>query len=242
MGAERTDGGRKVVGPIWLSGHCTDDLHRFHADGADAGQEVNDLLLVIGEAVGVELLGDGGITDLVLFPLVEHPFEAAAVAEFVVPGGGGDAVERGGGVNLDGAGFFHGFEAGFEGGFGIGRLFGRAALLRRRAERQLRPTKFGVLLVVTVLPLQWEGRGLLVGEMEVHEGAAQGGPLAEVLVKREAGEFALEVDLVFRPVGRVVEHGVGVVENVELGKLRVAVVLLKLPQAPIGEVVLPVDF
>ena len=57
---------------------------------------------------------------------------------------------------------------------------------------------------------------MFVIQMEFHEGLAQFGPLAEVLVKRQAGEFALEVDLVFRPVGRVVKHGVGVAENVVL--------------------------
>jgi hypothetical protein len=41
--------------------------------------------------------------------------------------------------------------------------------------------------------------------------------LAEVRVKGQPGEFPLEVDLVFRPVGRVMQHGVGVVENVALG-------------------------
>ena len=40
----------------------------------------------------------------------------------------------------------------------------------------------------------------------------------------------LEVHLVFRAVGRVVQHGVGVVENVALAELRIAVVLLKLSQ------------
>ena len=36
------------------------------------------------------------------------------------------------------------------------------------------------------------------------------------------------------------QHGVGVVENVALGDGGIAVVLLKLPQAPVGQVVLPV--
>jgi len=36
-----------------------------------------------------------------------------------------------------------------------------------------------------------------------------------------------------------VQHGVGVVEKVALGDLRVAVVLPELLQAPVGDVVLP---
>ena len=68
---------------------------------------------------------------------------------------------------------------------------------------------------------QRERRGLLVVEVQRHERLAPFGPLAEVGVKRQPGKLALEVDLVFRPVGRVVEHGVGVVENVALGSARI---------------------
>ena len=56
---------------------------------------------MVGEAVGIELRRNRGGADFVFLPLVEHPFEATAVAELVVPRGGGDAVERGRGVDLD---------------------------------------------------------------------------------------------------------------------------------------------
>ena len=98
----------ELVGKLdeWAgSGHGPDDLHGFHAHGANAGEEGDDGFLVVGETVGVELLGHGGVADLVFLPLVEHPFQTAAVAEFVIPSLGGDAAEGGDGVNLDGTGF-----------------------------------------------------------------------------------------------------------------------------------------
>ena len=67
------------------------------------------------------------------------------------------------------------------------------------------------------MPFQFERRGLLIIQMQFHELLAPLGPLAEVRVKGQPGEFPLEVDLVFRPVGRVMQHGVGVVENVVFG-------------------------
>ena len=76
--------------------------------------------------------------------------------------------------------------------------------------------------------------------MQFHERLAPLGPLAEGRVKGQPGEFPLEVDLLIRPVGRVMQHGVGVVEYVALGDGGIAVVFLKLPQAPVGQVVLPV--
>ena len=40
----------------------------------------------------------------------------------------------------------------------------------------------------------------------------------------------------------MVKHGVGVVEDVQLGDRLVAVVFVKLPQAPIGEIVMALAF
>ena len=57
------------------------------------------------------------------------------------------------------------------------------------------------------------GRGGLEVEVEGHQLLAPRGPLGEVLVEGEAGEFALEVEFVLFAVGRVVEHAVGVVED-----------------------------
>lgn len=66
-----------------------------------------------------------------------------------------------------------------------------------------------------------------VVEMEGHEGLAPGGPLVEVWVEGEAGKFAFEVNFVFGAVGRMVEDGVGVVEDVFFGDFWVAVVGLE---------------
>ena len=57
-------------------------------------QEVDDLLLVVGEAVGVELLADGRVLRFFFLVLVENPLQRAAVAEFVGPSLGRDAGER----------------------------------------------------------------------------------------------------------------------------------------------------
>jgi hypothetical protein len=38
---------------------------------------------VVGKAIGVELLANGGVLGLLLFVLVEYPVERAAVAELV---------------------------------------------------------------------------------------------------------------------------------------------------------------
>jgi hypothetical protein len=66
------------------------DLDGCHADGRDACQEIYDLLLVVGEAVGVEAGADGGVLRLLFLVLVEDPFERRAVAEPVLPGLGWD--------------------------------------------------------------------------------------------------------------------------------------------------------
>ena len=50
--------------------HLLNNLHRFHADGADAAQQVDDVFLVIGEAVVVELFADGGVAGFALFVAV----------------------------------------------------------------------------------------------------------------------------------------------------------------------------
>lgn len=56
-----------------------------------------------------------------------------------------------------------------------------------------------------------------VVEVELHELLAPGGPLPEVVVEGDAGEFPLEVEFVFLAVGGVVQDGVDVMENVLFG-------------------------
>src|SRR5581483_3607437 len=41
--------------------HFFNNRHRLDADAADALQQIDDVLLVVGEAVGVELLADGRV-------------------------------------------------------------------------------------------------------------------------------------------------------------------------------------
>ena len=94
-------------------GHLGDDGLGLHADGADAGEEVDDFFFVVDEAVTVELFADGGVAWFAFFVAVEDPFEGGAVAEFVCPRCGRDVAEGGEGVQFDGAIFFVGFEFGF---------------------------------------------------------------------------------------------------------------------------------
>jgi len=58
-----------------LCPHRLDDLHCLDADARDAPQEINHLLLVIGEAVSVELLPDGRVLRRLFLVLVENPFQ-----------------------------------------------------------------------------------------------------------------------------------------------------------------------
>src|SRR5689334_15027320 len=80
--------------------HRATDPHGRDAHGRDAAEEVDDLLLVVGKAVGVEVGADGGVLRFLLFVLVEDPLERRAVAEPVLPGlrrnarEGGLAVEH----------------------------------------------------------------------------------------------------------------------------------------------------
>jgi hypothetical protein len=69
----------------FLSSHRVDDLHRFDAHAGHAAQEINHLLLMIGEAVGVEFLANGWVLWRLLLVLVENPFERGAVPKPVSP-------------------------------------------------------------------------------------------------------------------------------------------------------------
>ena len=72
--------------------------------------------------------------------------------------------------------------------------------------------------------------------MQLHQTPAPVRPFPEIFIERDSRELALEVDLVLRPVGRVVQDGVHVVENILLGNLFVFVVLLELAERPAGDV------
>lgn len=84
---------------LYSVGHLVDDVHGFDADGADPLEQVDDVLFVVGKAISVEQFADGGVAGFLFFVLVEYPFQGGAVAEFVVPGDGGNPGE--GGVGSD---------------------------------------------------------------------------------------------------------------------------------------------
>ncbi len=71
--------------------HRFDDFLGFDTDAGDAQEKVDHVLLVIGEAVGVEFFANGGVFGGFFFVLVKNPFQGRAVAELVIPGGLGNA-------------------------------------------------------------------------------------------------------------------------------------------------------
>ena len=62
-------------------------------------QQVDHLLLVIGKAVGVELLADGRVFGRALLVAFQHPFQRGVGAQPIVPRFGRDAAQRGDGVD-----------------------------------------------------------------------------------------------------------------------------------------------
>lgn len=72
--------------------HLPHNLHRLHTNRAYPHQQVYHLFFVIGKAVGIKQLGDGGVFGFLFFELVKDPFQCAAVAKFVNPGKGGNAT------------------------------------------------------------------------------------------------------------------------------------------------------
>ena len=68
------------------AGHAVHYLHRSDAHGADAPQQVYNPLLVVGEAIRVELLRYGGVPGLLLLVLVQYPLQGRPAAQPVAPG------------------------------------------------------------------------------------------------------------------------------------------------------------
>lgn len=161
-----------------------------------------------GEAVSIKFLGHCRIADLVLLPLIEHPFGHGVVAQLVYPSVSENTPQDGHGVNLYGAGGSVGLESRFEGGFVVGQATGKVAFVRQEVDLCAggfrRP----------VVTLEQKGLSLFVVEVQGHECFAPPGPAAEVVVKWQPGELALQVGLVLRAVSRVMQNSVGVVERV----------------------------
>ena len=135
--------------------------------------------------------------------MVQHPLQGGAAAQAVAPRRLGHAGEPGLVVQADDAGILVGAQ----------------------------DDPFGVS--VQILAGQAEGFHRLKVDVQIQQPLAHFDPGGEVLVEGQAGEFAQQVDGVFVAVGRVVEHGVGVGENVLGGDGIVAVVLPKLSQPPL---------
>ena len=95
-----------------LDWHLFDNFHRIDRDGTDAAQEVDNGFFVIGEFVGVEFLGDGGVFGFLFFVAFEDPLEGGVGAEAIFPGGGRNTAQGGEGIDFDEAGFFAGNQAG----------------------------------------------------------------------------------------------------------------------------------
>jgi hypothetical protein len=55
--------------------HCLDDRLRLHPDARHAHEQVDYFFLVVGEAVGIELLAASWVLGLLFLVLVENPFE-----------------------------------------------------------------------------------------------------------------------------------------------------------------------
>src|SRR5712671_7651743 len=112
----------RFAAPSWLSlaqrgAHRVHDLDRANANGCDPSEEIDNLLLVVSEPIGVELLADGWVLRLLLFVLVKDPFKRTAVAEPVLPSIVRDTCERRLAVDQDATGL----------------LVGRQQHLRRRS-------------------------------------------------------------------------------------------------------------
>ena len=68
-----------------MLGHAVHYLYCRYAHRADPAQQVDDPLLVVGKAVGVELFTDGRVPGLPLLVLVQHPLQGGAVPQPVRP-------------------------------------------------------------------------------------------------------------------------------------------------------------
>ncbi len=141
----------------------------------------------MGVVLAVGVVDDAGAVVGGDAVLVDDPFEGGAVAEALVEGGPGDAAQELG-VNVA----------------ELDLVFGELHLLH--AEGALGLGIFDVLQRVFGL--------LFVVDVEFHEAFASGGEGVEVGWEGDAGEFALEVGGVAGAVLRVVEDGVGGVEDV----------------------------
>ena len=195
-GAAALQSTRSDALPLFLS-HCLDDLHRLNAHAGHTFEEVDDLLLAIGETIGVELFADGGVRRSFFLVLVENPFERRAVPQPIGPRLRRHAGQLRLGVELDVAGLLVGLE------HRLGRKSGLARFFVGRFDAFERP---------------W--LDCLVANVQRHKLLTPFGPLPEVGIKRDARKFTLEVERIFFAVDWIVKHAVDVVEDGVLGDVR----------------------
>jgi hypothetical protein len=167
--------------------HLIDDPHRLDAHARDALEEINHRFLVIREAVGVELFPDGRRPFLIL---VEDPFECGAVAQFIGP-----RLRRHPGqlclaVELD-----------------------VPTVLVRSEHRVRRYPSLSRFLVGHVEALEVPRLNCLVPNVQHHQPLATIGPFPEVRIKWNVREFALEVQRITLPIGRIVQDTIDIVED-----------------------------
>ena len=174
--------------------HRLDDRHGLDADARNAPEKVDNLLLVIGEAVRVELLADGRVLRRLFLVLVENPFQRRAVAEPVGPGFGRHAGELRLAIEDD------------DSVVGIG------------AQDRLRPEPGGGGLGVGNVRADERPRlDAFVADVQRHQPLAPIRPAPEVFVEGNAREFALQILRVCFAIERIVQHRIDVVKDRVLG-------------------------
>jgi hypothetical protein len=159
--------------------HGLDYLHCLDANARDAFQEIDHLLLVIREAIGVEFLTDGRVFRRLFLVLVENPFERGAVADLVAPRRRWNARELGLAVKLN-----------------------VASLPVRAQERFRREFRLVSLLVGDIDPLQLPWLSRFVADVQRHELFAPVGPTPEVDIEWNTWKLALEIHRIFIAIGR----------------------------------------
>ena len=88
-----------------VSDHNCPYAHRRHAH-----QQVDDVLFVVGKAIGVELVPYGQVFGFLFFVLVENPFQRGAVAKPIIPCFGRNAGKSRFAIDDDPAGLFVSFQ------------------------------------------------------------------------------------------------------------------------------------
>jgi len=196
--------------------HRGNDFLCLDAHPRYALEQVDDFLLVVFEAIGVEFLADCRVFWRLFLILVQNPFEPGAVAEPIIPSQRRHARKLCLAVENDYSVFLVGFQNGF----------GREAGARG-------------LFVLCIGSLERPWFDCFVADMQRHERFAPIRPAPKILVEGNARKFAFEVLGVFLAITRIMQNGIDVMENRVLGDRtrELFVMRLELVERPIGDVV-----